>query len=138
MCWKHFYALWFFCFPCCFKDCFFFRFFVQKHLLWYGPHSISLQPFSLSSFFLLFLLQLLIRYTIVFNTSNYLYIKKTQNETSEIYISLITSREKKLLLINNYVRWRNGFLLLSFCYITPVCVTISQVLDLDNTYNNDF
>ena len=132
MCWKHF------CAPCCFKDCFFFLFFVKKHLLWYGSRSISLHPFPLSSFFLLFLLQLLIRYRIVFNTSNYLYIKKTQNETSEIYISLITSREKKLLLINNYVRWKNGFLLLSFCYITPVCVTISQILDLDNTYNNDF
>lgn len=41
-------------------------------------------------------------------------------------------------MINHYVRWRNGFLLLSFRYITPVSVTISQVLDLDNKYNNDF
>ena len=53
---------------------------------------------------MLFLLQLFIRYTIVFNTSNYLYIKMKQNETSETYISLITGREKNLLLINHYVR----------------------------------
>ena len=108
---KHFYALRFFCFLCCFKGCFFF---------------LSLHPSFLPFFFMLFLLQLFIRYTIVFNTSNYLYIKMKQNETSETYISLITGREKNLLLINHYVRWRNGFLLLSFCYITPVCVTISQ------------